>query len=338
MPTPVRFGYGFDFRNPPAWPRPWADLYAEHLEFIAWTETLGFRGVWLAEHHGIDDGYLPSPLVVGAAVAARTTHLRISTGVGLAPHYHPVRLAEDMAVLDVLSNGRVELALGLGYLASEAAAYGFDRRDRGRIADELLQIVRRLWLGETVTFAGEIFSIIDARVTPRPVQEPSIPLFVGAAKQPGLRRAARYGDGFIGRIASYPAYVDELRACGKDERDARFVAMDDMWFLVSEDPERTFHDVAPHAYYQINAYAEWAADRDWSFPQMDFETFTRSGILKIMTPDEAVPVIRTKLAAAPVEGYCMQAPAGYPLSKLAEHAELFADKVLPAVSGSKGAV
>jgi alkanesulfonate monooxygenase SsuD/methylene tetrahydromethanopterin reductase-like flavin-dependent oxidoreductase (luciferase family) len=327
--TPVRFGYGFDFRNPAAWRRPYADVYAEHLEFIALTESLGFGGVWLAEHHGIDDGYLPSPLVVGAAIAARTTTMRISTGVALAPHYHPVRLAEDAAVLDVLSNGRTELAVGIGYLASEASAYGFDRRDRARISDELLQIVRRLLRGDTVTFDGEIFSIADARVTPTPVQEP-IPLFVGAAKRAGRRRAARYGDGYIGRVDNYPEYLEEVRACGRDERDARFVAMDDMWLLVSDDPERTFHEVAPHAYYQINAYAEWAAELDWSFPQMDFETFTKSGILKVLTPDEAIALIRPKLAAAPVEGYCMQAPAGYPLSRLAEHAELFARKVLPA--------
>jgi alkanesulfonate monooxygenase SsuD/methylene tetrahydromethanopterin reductase-like flavin-dependent oxidoreductase (luciferase family) len=331
MPPRVGFGYGFDLRNPQQWHRPWPDLYAETLEFIAWTETLGFERVWLAEHHGIDDGYLPSPLMVGAAVAARTKSMRISTGVGLAPHYHPVRLAEDMAVLDLISNGRAELALGIGYLPAEAAAYGFDRKQRGTIADEVLQIVRRLWEGETVTFAGQCFSIENARITPLPVQEPSIPLFVGAARQPGFRRAARYGDGLIGGLVHYQGYLEELRALGRDESTARFVAMDDMWLLVSEDPERTFEEVAPHAYYQINTYAEWAADLEWGFPQMDFETFKQSGMLKILTPEQGIAHVQSKLDAAPAEGFCMQAPAGYPLSKLAEHAELFASKVLPSL-------
>ena len=149
MTPQVGFGYGFDLRNPPQWQRPWADLYAETLEFIAWTETLGFERVWLAEHHGVDDGYLPSPLMVGAAVAARTKSMRIATGVALAPHYHPVRLAEDMAVLDCISNGRAELALGLGYIRTEAKAYGFAPKHRAAMADEILQIVRRLWTGET---------------------------------------------------------------------------------------------------------------------------------------------------------------------------------------------
>jgi len=330
MPAPVRFGYGFDMRNPQQWHRPWPDLYAEHLDFIAWTESLGFEGVWLAEHHGIDDGYLPSPMMVGAAVAARTKTMRISTGVALAPHYHPVRLAEDMAVLDLLSNGRAELALGIGYLRSEAHAYGFAPKHRATMADEVLQIVRRLWQEETVTFAGECFTITNARITPRPVQEPSIPLFVGAARELGFRRAARYGDGLIGGLVHYRGYLAAMRALGKDESAARFVAMDDMWFLVSEDPEKTFREVAPHAYYQINTYAEWSADREWGFPQMDFETFGKSGMLKILTPEEGIAHVRSKLDAAPAEGFCMQAPAGFPLSKLAEHAELFATKVLPA--------
>src|SRR6516162_3825450 len=120
--SPLRFGFIFDFRNPPAWQRPWADFYAEGLDYIAWLETIGFDAVWLAEHHGVEDGYLPSPLVIGAAIAARTKRMRISPGIAIAPFYHPVRLAEDIAVLDNISNGRAEVALGIGYREVEASA------------------------------------------------------------------------------------------------------------------------------------------------------------------------------------------------------------------------
>ena len=154
MSASLRFGFGFDVRNPTAWRKPFPDLYAETLEFIAWTESLGFENCWFAEHHGIDDGYLPSPLMMGAAVAARTKTMRIGTGVGLLPHYHPVRLAEDAAVLDNISNGRVELSMGIGYLKFECEAYGIESRTRGRRSDEILEIVRRLWEGETVTYQG----------------------------------------------------------------------------------------------------------------------------------------------------------------------------------------
>ena len=328
--APVRFGYGFDIRNPPEWSQPWPDIYAEHLDFIAAIDSLGFEGVFLAEHHGREDGYLPSPLMFGAAVAARTKRVRINTGVALAPHYHPVRLAEDMAVLDLISNGRADLALGLGYLDDEARSYGFHPKKRARMTDEILQILRRLWEGESVTTTSEFFTLENARITPLPVQKPSIPLFVGAASRPGLRRAAVYGDGLIGGAVQYEDYLEELRACGKDERAARIICYDDIWMVVSDDPEKTMADVAPHYHYQLNTYAQWQAGKDWS-PNavMDLETFKTSGKVKVLTPDEAIAHFRSKLDAAPFEAFCMFAPSGYPLSKLAESAELFASKVLP---------
>lgn len=333
MPSQLRFGYGFDMRNPKQWFRPWADLYSETLEFIEHIEALGFGGVWLAEHHGIDDGYMPSPVVFGAGIATRTKKVRISQGVGLAPHYHPVRLAEDLAIVDILSNGRAEFAMGIGYLGFEAEAYGWNPKERGRRSNEVMEIVRRLWSGETLDYDGEFFQLKGARCTPLPVQEGGIPMFVGGVAQPGFRRAARLGDGFIGPVEYWPAYLEEVRAAGGDEKGARIVSMSysDMWFLVSEDPERTLDELAPHAYYQINTYAEWQEGAEWSvFSQMDLDEFKKAGLLKVMTPDEAVAYIRSRCEAAPIEAFCMQAPAGFPLARLAEHAELFASKVIPA--------
>jgi alkanesulfonate monooxygenase SsuD/methylene tetrahydromethanopterin reductase-like flavin-dependent oxidoreductase (luciferase family) len=333
MSHSLRFGYGFDMRNPKAWFRPWAELYAETIEFIEHIEALGFGGVWLAEHHGIDDGYLPSPIVLGAGIATRTRAIRISQGVGLAPHYHPVRLAEDMAVLDILSNGRAEFAMGIGYLPFEARAYGFEPKQRGRLADEVVDVVKRLWRGETLDHKGEFFELEGARCTPLPVQPGGIPMFVGGVAQPGFRRAARLGDGYIGPVEFWPAYVEELRAAGKTEADGRIVSMSysDMWFLVSEDPERTLDELAPHAHYQINTYAEWQEGAEWAvFAKMDVEEFKKAGLMKVLTPDEAIAYIRSRREAAPIEAFCMQAPAGFPLARLAEHAELFARKVIPA--------
>ncbi|HEX8055794.1 MAG TPA: LLM class flavin-dependent oxidoreductase [Novosphingobium sp.] len=332
-PPRLRFGYGFDMRNPKAWFRPWPDLYAETLEFIEHIESLSFEGVWLAEHHGIDDGYMPSPIVFGAGIATRTKKVRISQGVGLLPHYHPVRLAEDLAVLDILSNGRAEFAMGIGYLGFEAEAYGLQRGQRGRISDETIEIVRRLWVGETLDYAGEHFQLKGARCTPLPVQQGGIPMFVGGVAQPGFRRAAKYGDGFIGPVEFWPAYLEEVKAAGKNPAEARIVSMSysDMWFLVSEDPEKTIHELAPHAYYQINTYAEWQEGADWQvFKGMDLEQFKQAGVMKVVTPDEAIAYIKSRQEAAPIEAFCMQAASGFPLAKLAEHAELFAEKVMPA--------
>lgn len=108
--TRLTFGYLYDFRNPPQWERRPADLYAEILEFISWSETAGFAGAWVPEHHGAQDGYMPAPNVALAAIAARTSKIRLGSAIALAPLYHPVRFAEECAVLDILSDGRLEMS------------------------------------------------------------------------------------------------------------------------------------------------------------------------------------------------------------------------------------
>jgi hypothetical protein len=335
MRAPLRFGYGFDVRNPKEWSKPWPDLYGETLDFITWTESLGFENCWFAEHHGIEDGYMPSPLVIATAVAARTRKMRIGTGVGLMPHYHPVRFAEDTAVLDNISNGRVELCFGIGYLGFECWAYGFDPKTRGRRSDEIFEIVRRLWEGETVTFSGAFHDIRKARILPLPVQKPRIPMFVGAVAPPGLKRAARLGDGYGGPAANWQAYVDEVKACGKPESAARYISLDaaDMWSVVADDPEAALNEIAPHCYYQINTYAEWQKDIAWGtnyIQQVDFETFKKSGAIKVMAPDEMIAYLREKMNAVPMEAFCMQVPSGMPLKTYAKYVETFAKKVIPA--------
>src|SRR5215469_14005699 len=114
MSQKIRFGLWYDFRNPPQWRQAADRLYAETLEQIAWGEAHGFHDVWLSEHHFIEDGYLPSILTIAAAIAAWTSRIRIASGVPLIPFYNPVRLAEDIAVVDVISSGRFELGIGVG--------------------------------------------------------------------------------------------------------------------------------------------------------------------------------------------------------------------------------
>jgi alkanesulfonate monooxygenase SsuD/methylene tetrahydromethanopterin reductase-like flavin-dependent oxidoreductase (luciferase family) len=122
MNRELTFGYLYDFRNPVQWRKPWTDLYAETLDVITWSESAGFKGVWLPEHHGAGDGYMPSPLVTLAAIAARTKTIHIGTAIALAPLNHPVRFAEECAVLDILSNGRLEVAVAIGYRRRETDA------------------------------------------------------------------------------------------------------------------------------------------------------------------------------------------------------------------------
>ena len=140
MQPPLRFGLYYDFRNPPAWRRPYTHIYSEIFEQIIWAEQQGFDDVWLSEHHFQEDGYAPSLLPIAAAIAARTTTMRIGTAVLLLPLHHPVRVAEDAATVDVISNGRFQLGVGVGYKVEEFDSFAIAKTERGRRTNEGLEI------------------------------------------------------------------------------------------------------------------------------------------------------------------------------------------------------
>jgi alkanesulfonate monooxygenase SsuD/methylene tetrahydromethanopterin reductase-like flavin-dependent oxidoreductase (luciferase family) len=332
----LTFGYLYDFRNPPAWRRPWADLYAETLELITWTESLGFEGAWVPEHHGADDGYVPSPLVVLAAIAARTRTIKLGSAIALAPLYHPVRFAEDSAVLDILCNGRLEMALAVGYRRREAEAYGVDFSTRGRRVDEFLEIVRRLWAGETVSYQGKHFAVQNASIVPTPPRG-SIPLYIGGFTDKALERTAKYGDGYFGNEEACDLYLEKLRAVGKDTAGAR-IRIQGLFTLVANDPQKAMQELAPYFHYVNNAYGQWLnEDRastgfgdDTLLKPMTLEAFKASGILRILTPSQAIEAFNIMLAKTPVEHLILMKPPGIPTEKFAPYAELFAKEVIPA--------
>jgi len=330
----LHFGLWYAFRNPPQWHQPYQDLYAEVLEQIVWAEQIGYDDVWLTEHHFAEDGHAPSPLPQAAAIAVKTKTMRIGTGVMLLPLYHPVRVAEDAAIIDILSNGRFELGVGVGYRVEEFAGLGIPRNQRGRRANESLEIIRRLWAGETVTYNGKYFQIENARLTPGPVQQPHPPIWVGGFSPAAVKRAARLGDGYIGTgdmTEMTKLYCDELRALGKDADNPQ-LAGGHFWLIVANDPDKAWSEIGPHVLYQINVYAEWLkkAGQDL-FPHLEDEAALKaSGILNIVTPESAVQMIKDYIAAVPIQRfYTWTIPPGYPVSKMNEHLELFATKVMP---------
>lgn len=336
MNRKLTFGYLYDFRNPQPWRRPWADLYAETLEFISWSESIGFDGAWIPEHHGAEDGYMPSPLVALAAVAARTRTIKLGTAIALAPLYHPVRFAEECAVLDILSNGRLEMAVAIGYRRREAQAYGVEFSTRGRRTDEFLEIVRRLWAGETFSYQGKYFNLTNASIVPTPIRA-RIPLYLGGFTDKALERTAKYGDGYFGNMEICELYAEKLRACGKDPANGR-VRIQGLFVLVAHDPEKAMREVAPFFHYVNNSYGVWLTEDRAStgfsdevmLQPMTLEAFKASGILRILTPDQAIEMFNRMLTKAPVEHFMMMLPAGMPASKLAEYAQVFANEVMPA--------
>ncbi|MGO9158923.1 LLM class flavin-dependent oxidoreductase [Mycobacterium sp.] len=332
LPTMLTFGYLYDFRNPPQWYRRPAELYAETLDIIAGTEALGFAGAWLPEHHLADDGYMPSPLVTLAAVAARTTSMRIGTAVALAPLHHPVRFAQDCALLDTLSDGRLDIGLAIGYRRRETAAFGIDFTRRGALFDEFLQIIGRLWAGETVDFDGTYFQIAGAKLMP-PAPRGHIPLYIGGFAGKAVQRVATYGDGYLGTAEVCGLYVDKLRELGRDPAAAR-LRITALTTVVARDPEQAMAELAPHYLHINNSYGQWNNEDNAlgmaGMRPMSLEQYKASGELQILTPEQAIAMLTDLDQRTPLEHYIMLAPPGLPADRFMAYAEVFATDVLPA--------
>jgi len=185
------FTMRFDMRAPSTG-APATELYRAALDMASWAESRGCLSAVVCEHHTSDDGYLPAPLLLASAMAARTTTLSIMVAVVILPLYDPVRLAEEMAVLDVMSDGRVSYVAGIGYRPAEYEMFGVDFRRRGQLADEKLEVLLRAKTGEPFEHDGR-----RIHVTPTPVTPGGPMIFAGGGSAPAARRAGRFGLGFL---------------------------------------------------------------------------------------------------------------------------------------------
>jgi alkanesulfonate monooxygenase SsuD/methylene tetrahydromethanopterin reductase-like flavin-dependent oxidoreductase (luciferase family) len=240
----------------PAVGAPAPELYRGAVEQCAWADRVGLHAVYLGEHHGADDGYLPSPIVHGAAIAAVTSRLTIHLSAVIAVLCHPLRLAEDLAVLDLLSDGRLQVTLGMGYRPHEYEMFGVSQRERVALLVEAMAVLPQAWKGEPFDFRGT-----QVMVRPRPARPSGPPLFMGANTEAAALRAARLGVAFNPTSAVvYEAYAAECTRLGRDV--PRAPARQDMQFVfVSDDPDRDWPMVAPYVLHAHNSYASWQAER-----------------------------------------------------------------------------
>jgi alkanesulfonate monooxygenase SsuD/methylene tetrahydromethanopterin reductase-like flavin-dependent oxidoreductase (luciferase family) len=332
------FGLWYDFRQKPPL-GDYARFYAECFEEIEESERLGFTGVWLSEHHFVDDGYLPSPLVLAAAVAARTESMTVGTNVLLLPMHHPLRVAEDAAVADLVSGGRFVLGVGQGYVQHEFEVLGFDRRYRPSLFEEGIEVIRRAFEEGRTGYEGKRWRFEDLPFEPRPPRP--TPLYIGAFADPAIDRAARLADGFLastggGALAdTYRKVQDALARHGRADEDFPFVASGVLY--VHEDSEQSRAEAAPAIAYQRSRYAEWGTDRGNPKPDpIEPEDLPWERYM-VGDPDEVAEGLIELHQHAPFDHFCFWGRLpGITHEQALRSMRLFASEVAPRVRDAAG--
>ena len=285
----------FDLRAPG--PTPPADLYEAALAMAEWGEAHGCLTIVISEHHASEDGYLPSPLVMASAMAARTSTVPISIAALLLLMYDPIKLAEDLNVLDHLSRGRVTPIIGLGYRAEEFAMFGIDPAQRGAEMEERLEVLQRALTGETITWRGR-----TATVRPLPYTEGGVRLAYGGGTPAAAKRAARFGLDYLGELDKpelAEVYAAEAKRVGREPGMCMVPTADAPSSLfVAEDVDEAWTTIGPHLLHDAVTYGAWLDGRKHSAVTKSAATTVdelraENGNYQIVTPEQAVDMIRT---------------------------------------------
>jgi alkanesulfonate monooxygenase SsuD/methylene tetrahydromethanopterin reductase-like flavin-dependent oxidoreductase (luciferase family) len=302
----MKFGVWLDFRNPERWRQPWAEVYEENLSLAVEAEELGFESVWLSEHHLTDDGYLPSLFPALAAIAARTSRVRLGTAMLLASLVHPLRLAEDAAVTDLLSGGRLELGLAPGYREKEFEALGVPRAERGSRTEETVEILRRAWEGKPFSHAGDHFTLDETG------------------------RAGRHGLRFMPDLGTSPETLDLYRRTlaenGHDPARFGVTAIVTPGVYVCEDAEAGWQEIREHYWYLLDKFQEWAGN-----PNLPSVDDVPRELFLVGPPDVVAEGLRERVKPlGDVERVIFfgRAP-GLPADRARRSLRLFAEEVIP---------
>lgn len=338
----VRIGLGlFTGQVPARSDRSFAREYADTLELVRLAEQIGFDSVWVSEHHGSSDGYLPSLLVMLAAFAAVTERIALGTGVVLTPLHDPIRLAEDVAVVDQLSGGRLRLGLGIGWREEEFRMFGVPMAERGLRTEETVEILRRAWSGERFSYGGHAYRYEDVRVTPPPAREGGPPIYLGGYADAAVRRAGRIADGYItddagpDEVRDYLELAEEgAREAGRDPANLELILLQNAFVSRSGDAWLAIREGVLH---QLGAYDAWAegadtpADDTLEIPATDEGEVRRS--TPHGTPEEVAAALRPSLDAfadrPDVELVVRLHYPGMDLETAATAVELFGRDVMP---------
>ena len=273
----------------PASPETQGERYRAAIEMAAYADRHGFSIVNVEEHHCAAIGWLPSPLVMAGLIAGRTARVRIRVSALLITLYDPIRLAEDIAVLDLVSGGRLSIVAGLGYRPEEYELFGVPWKGRGALMEEKLKVMIQAWTGEPFGYRGT-----TVRVTPKPFSTPHPLVLVGGSTEIAARRAGRLGLGFQPALHDRQLkamFEEESRANGFEPGLCIMPAPVVANVFVAEDPDALWAEVGDHLLYDTATYASWQRAGQRSAVHRDVATVDElraDGLFRIFTPDECV--------------------------------------------------
>ena len=342
----MEFGAIMMFRNPSPWRRPIQDVYRNLFELCVLAEELGFDHLWTSEHHFLDDGWSPSQLPILSAIAARTERIRIGTFVLLLPFHDPIRVAEDATAVDIISNGRFDLAVGPGSDPTDYATFGVPMKQRRSRMHEGLRIIRHCLNEEEFSFSGKYWQLNNVRMTPKPVQKP-IPLWVAALGPQAVEEA---GAGGYHLAAAPPAALQQsydaaLRQAGHDP--AHFQRAGLHVSHVAETHDKAWDECEAHVrwhmqvhYSRIMAAPEnrgmvqaLAPDGDLTVPPVgELRKQGRGpyGPAYVGTPDEVIRMLEEELKVCPMtQMIFIIDPPGMEPRAMRNSLDLLAKEVIP---------
>ena len=314
----------FDLRRGPACPDSQQDRYKACLEMVQWADKNGIGVVGFSEHHNTEDGFLSSPMMMAMAAAQATEHIAISVSALLLPLHDPIRVAEDLAVLDLVSGGRFMAVAGLGYREVEYDTMGVEWSRRGKVFDEKLAVVLKAWQGKPFDYNGT-----TVQLNPVPTSPAQGLLCVGGNSAPAARRAAKFGLMFAPAIDDPKLETIYKQAC--DDVGFKYGAVifpnEPRLTLISEDPDKAWHEVGEHLLYDAVAYGQWKHKNRRAFAESSAENLQElraEGKYCILTPEQAIEKMQTTgtINLSPLCG-------GVPIDFGWQSLELFGSKVMP---------
>jgi len=347
----MKFGQLHLFERPMG--RSEKEIIDEQFDLMLKAEEYGFDSVWPAEHHFREYGHVATPALILAALATRTTRLRLGTGVVVLPLNHPVRVAEDYAFLDVLSNGRVDLGIGRGYQPHEYTGYGVDQSRSKDIFRESVEIIQRAWTEERFSYEGEFYQFADLSVYPKPVQQPHPPIWMASLSQDTFEMCGQFGFnllcapvfGFNVREGAkqIERYREALRTAGRDPAQHQIAAL--AMTYVAETTQEALDDFRDGVMWYMKTFQKYVAPPKGQAPVPTFEMYAQirdlldlaewdrlvqAGALVCGSPDQVVEQIAEMAELCGMTEYLAWTRiGGLSHDKVSRSTELMASRVMP---------